>query len=94
MLIGTAQEFTGTLGIWTPGPWEIAIFLLALLLLFGGKKLPELARGLGRGLRTFKKELQGEETDKEEDKQGGSGGQETEVKQDQDQQPPDDTQQA
>jgi len=92
MLTATAQELTGTLGIWTPGPWEIAIILLAMLLLFGGKKLPELARGLGRGLRTFKRELQGEQTDEEEDTQGDGAGGETQTKQDQDQQPPTDSQ--
>ena len=37
------------------GPWEITLIILAIILLFGGKKLPELARGLGLGLREFKK---------------------------------------
>ena len=37
-----------------PGPWEIVIILVIVLLFFGGKKLPELARGLGKGLREFK----------------------------------------
>ena len=37
------------------GPWEIAIIILVIIILFGGKKLPELARGLGLGLREFKK---------------------------------------
>jgi len=46
-----------------PGHWEVIIIILAILLLFGGKKLPELARGLGRGLRTFKKELSGIESE-------------------------------
>ena len=41
------------------GPWEVLVILLALLLLFGGKKLPELARGMGKGLRNFKEELNG-----------------------------------
>jgi len=36
---------------------EVLIILLVVLILFGGRKLPELARGLGRGLRIFKKEL-------------------------------------
>jgi len=36
------------------GTWEIVIIVLVILLLFGGKKLPELARGLGKGLREFK----------------------------------------
>ena len=37
-----------------PGPWEIVIILVIVLVLFGGKKLPELAKGLGKGLREFK----------------------------------------
>ena len=36
------------------GTSEILLIVFALLLLFGGKKLPELMRGLGRGLRDFK----------------------------------------
>ena len=37
------------------GPWEIILILLFVIILFGGKKLPELARGLGLGLKEFKK---------------------------------------
>jgi len=37
------------------GPWEIGLIILVIIILFGGKKLPELARGLGLGLREFKK---------------------------------------
>ena len=36
------------------GMWEIILIVLALLLLFGGKKIPELMRGLGRGMKEFK----------------------------------------
>lgn len=36
------------------GPWEIVIIALVILLLFGGKKIPELMRGLGKGVRSFK----------------------------------------
>jgi len=36
------------------GGGEIALIMVAVLLLFGGKKLPELARGLGKGIREFK----------------------------------------
>ncbi len=44
---------------WMLGGWEVVIIIVAILLLFGGKKLPELARGVGKGLRIFKKEVQG-----------------------------------
>ena len=37
------------------GTQEIIVIFLVLLLLFGGKKLPELAKGLGKGIREFKK---------------------------------------
>ena len=37
-----------------PGGWEWAIVILGVILLFGGKKIPELARGLGKGIREFK----------------------------------------
>ena len=36
------------------GPWEIVIILLVIILIFGGKKIPELARGLGKGLKEFR----------------------------------------
>ena len=40
------------------GPGEIALIILFIIILFGGKKLPELARGLGLGLKEFKKATQ------------------------------------
>ena len=36
------------------GPWQIALIAAAVLLLFGGKKIPELMRGLGKGMKEFK----------------------------------------
>lgn len=36
------------------GPWQIALVIIVVLLLFGGKKIPELMRGLGSGLKEFK----------------------------------------
>ena len=36
------------------GPWQIVLIVLVVLLLFGGKKIPELMRGLGKGIREFK----------------------------------------
>ena len=39
----------------TPGPWQILIVVLAVLILFGSKKIPEFARSLAKGLKEFKK---------------------------------------
>lgn len=38
--------------------WEWIIIFLAILLLFGGKKIPELMRGLGKGVHSFRKGMQ------------------------------------
>ena len=44
--------------------WQIIVILLVVLLLFGGKKIPELAQGLGKGIKNFKDAVkEGEETD-------------------------------
>lgn len=51
----------------TPGVWEIVLILLIVVLLFGAKKLPELARGSGRALRIFKAETKGLISDDEEE---------------------------
>ncbi len=37
------------------GPWELLLVFLAVLLLFGAKRLPEIAAGLGKGIKEFKK---------------------------------------
>jgi sec-independent protein translocase protein TatA len=37
------------------GPWEIVLVVLVIIILFGGKKIPELARGLGKALKEFRK---------------------------------------
>ena len=43
--------------------WQIIVILLVVLLLFGGKKIPELAQGLGKGIKNFKDAVkEGEET--------------------------------
>jgi sec-independent protein translocase protein TatA len=47
--------------IGTPGPVEIIIIVLIILLLFGGRKIPELMKGLGQGMREFKKAAKGDE---------------------------------
>lgn len=46
-----------------PGGWELVVIVLVVVLLFGAKKIPELAKGLGKGIREFKdatKEIQNE----------------------------------
>ena len=43
------------LAIFNLGGWEIILILATVLILFGAKKLPELARGLGQGIKEFKK---------------------------------------
>ncbi len=40
-----------------PGTTELVIILVVVLLLFGGKKIPELAKGLGQGIKNFKKSI-------------------------------------
>lgn len=48
------------------GFWEIAIFFVLVLLLFGGKKIPELMRGLGKGVKNFKEGMKDVENDMKE----------------------------
>jgi len=43
------------------GPWELLVILAVALLLFGGKKIPEVAKGLGEGIRNFKTSLKGDD---------------------------------
>jgi len=44
-----------------PGGFELILILAVVLLLFGGKKIPQLAKGLGEGIRNFKKSVKDEE---------------------------------
>jgi sec-independent protein translocase protein TatA len=48
-----------------PGGWEWAILLVVVLLLFGAKRLPDMARSLGRSARVLRSELKGMSTDDE-----------------------------
>ena len=50
------------------GPGQIILIALIVLLLFGGKKIPELMRGLGKGVKEFKDATNSEEDSKEGDK--------------------------
>ena len=49
------------------GVWEILILLLVLLLVFGPKRLPEMGRSLGRGMREFKDSITGKGDDDEQE---------------------------
>ena len=46
-----------------PGGWELFAIILVIVLLFGGKKIPELAKGLGKGIKDFKKAVNEDETE-------------------------------
>ncbi|HET9136747.1 MAG TPA: twin-arginine translocase TatA/TatE family subunit [Candidatus Kapabacteria bacterium] len=47
------------------GAFELLVIVAIVLLLFGGKKIPELMRGLGKGMNEFKKASAGEHDEKE-----------------------------
>nr|WP_320117552.1 twin-arginine translocase TatA/TatE family subunit [uncultured Marinifilum sp.] len=49
-----------------PGVWQVVIIIFAIILLFGGKKIPELMKGLGQGMKEFKKATGDEEEEKKE----------------------------
>ena len=51
------------------GPWQIALIVVVVLLLFGGKKIPELMRGLGSGIKEFKDASKEEDSSKEDKKE-------------------------
>ena len=42
-----------------PGTWEIILIVLVVLVFFGAKRIPELARGIGKGIREFKDATKG-----------------------------------
>lgn len=49
------------------GPLEIVLILLVVILLFGGRKIPELMKGIGQGLKEFKKAKDTDSTDIKKD---------------------------
>ena len=51
------------------GTWEIIVIVLVVLLLFGGKKIPELMKGLGKGVKSFKDGVNGIESENGERKE-------------------------
>lgn len=53
-----------------PGLWEAIIVLLIVLLIFGGKKIPELMKGMGKGIRNFKEGMNNPDEEEKENKTG------------------------
>jgi sec-independent protein translocase protein TatA len=75
------------LAIDPPGGWEIIVVLLIVLVLFGAKRLPDIGKGLGKGIREFRDATKGlhddvksgiEGDDKARDERGSSGPAKTE----------------
>lgn len=58
---------TGTVFLGIMGHWEILIVVLIVVILFGSKKIPELFKGVGQGMKEFKKATE-EEKECNEDK--------------------------
>jgi sec-independent protein translocase protein TatA len=46
-------------------PWELGLILMAILLLFGAKRVPEIGRSLGKGIREFKSSVEGKDDEAE-----------------------------
>lgn len=59
----TSMFFLGVIG-----PWQVVIVIAVILLLFGGKKIPELMRGLGSGIKEFKDATKDDKEDTKDDK--------------------------
>lgn len=54
-----------------PGAWEWIILILVVLIFFGAKRIPELARGMGKGIREFKDATKGIKDEIDEGVKGG-----------------------
>ncbi|MDX1651154.1 MAG: twin-arginine translocase TatA/TatE family subunit [Brumimicrobium sp.] len=51
-----------------PGGLQVVLIIVVILLLFGGRKIPELMKGLGKGMKEFKDATKGDESKKEDEK--------------------------
>ncbi len=54
--------------ILSPGPLEIGLIVLIVVILFGGRKIPELMKGIGQGMKEFKKATKDEAVEDEKEK--------------------------
>jgi sec-independent protein translocase protein TatA len=62
------------LGLFGPiGAWEIVLILLIVVFLFGARRIPEIARGLGEGIRGFRSSLKGGDDADANHETGGDG---------------------
>ena len=55
------------------GTWEIILIALVILLIFGGKKIPELMKGIGKGMRSFSEGVEGKEDKENNDEKEDAG---------------------
>jgi len=51
------------------GPWEIALILVVILIVFGVGKLPQVGGAIGKGMRSFRKGQRGEDAEEEEEEE-------------------------
>ncbi len=54
--------------VFSPGPMEIILIVLIVVILFGGRKIPELMKGIGQGMKEFKKATKDEAVEDEKEK--------------------------
>lgn len=54
--------------VFSPGPMEIILIVLIVVILFGGRKIPELMKGVGQGMKEFKKATKDEAVEDEKEK--------------------------
>ena len=52
------------------GTWEIILIVLVILLIFGGKRIPELMKGLGKGVKSFRDGINGKDEDEQKPETG------------------------
>lgn len=52
------------------GPWQVVLIVAIVLLLFGGKKIPELMKGLGKGMKEFKNATKEDEEEASSNEKG------------------------
>jgi sec-independent protein translocase protein TatA len=57
---------TASIIIGVVGPWQIILIVVVILLLFGGKKIPELMKGIGKGIREFKEGMNPDQSEKKD----------------------------